>query len=124
MAALTESTRTGQFLVSDAPGTLSRETVTVDVPAGTALEVGTVLGCLSGTGHYAPYDNRNSDGTETAVGVLYARQVNDGIAPASVKAVIIDCLAEVNADLLVWSDGVDEAGGLADLAAKFIKARD
>lgn len=41
-----------------APGSLTR------------YEAGLVLGIVTATGRYAPYDNAHSDGTEVAVGVL------------------------------------------------------
>jgi hypothetical protein len=124
MTPLSETKHDGEFLLSEAHGALSRQAVTVDVPAATTLEPGTVLGKLSGTGHYAPYDDSASDGTETAVAILYAGLTNDGVAPAAMNGVVIDCLAEVRSDDLVWGDGVDDDGGLADLAARYIKARD
>jgi hypothetical protein len=40
------------------------------------------------------------------------------------EGVVIDFGAEVRSDDLIWADGVDEAGGLADLAALAIKARE
>jgi hypothetical protein len=124
MASLTEGKYAGEFLISEAPGTLSRENGTVDVPATTTIEPGTVLGQLSGTGHYAPYDDANTDGTETAAAILAgARLVNDGALVDSQATALIVRLAEVRADDLVWGAGVDEAGGATDLAAAFIVAR-
>jgi len=124
MSALTEGQHTGEFILSEAPGTLSRDTVTVDVPANTTLEAGTVLGQLSGTGHYAPFDETNSDGSETAAGILVGELVNDTDAVDAQEAVLLNLMAEVRADDLVWGDGVDEDAGLADLLALGIKARD
>jgi hypothetical protein len=124
MTEMVEQTRDAAFTLSEAPGRLSRDVVTVDVPASAILDPGTVLGRLSGTGHYAPYDDRLHDGTETAVAILYARQANVGVAPIAVQAVVLNCFAEVRAAGLVWGDGVDDAAGLADLAARYIKARD
>ena len=122
--AFTESPHPGCFLLSEGPGALSRAAVTVDVPAATTLQAGTVLGRLSGTGHYAPYDEKNSDGTETAEAILIDPLENTDDAPAALAGVVIDCLAEVRAASLVWGAGVDVDGGLTDLAAKFIKARE
>jgi hypothetical protein len=124
MSVLTEGPHTGQFILSEAPGILSRDTVTVEVPATTTLEAGTVLGFLSGSGHAAPYDDAASDGRETAVGVLYAALTNDAAIPAEMDGVVIDCLAEVRAADLVFGDGVDEDAAIAALAQVFIKARD
>lgn len=123
MAVLTEGKHTGEFLVSEAPGTISRETVTVTVGAATELEPGAVLGKITATGKYVPYDDGAADGSEVAAGILYAAAENAGGAPLDVRATIIDALAEVRAADLVWQAGVDEAGGLVDLRARYIKAR-
>lgn len=124
MSTLTEGRYAGEFLLSEAPGTLSRDAGTVDVPASTTLEPGTVLGLLSATGHWAPYDDANSDGSETAAGILCGpRLVNDEVTEVSLDAAIVTRLAEVRSADLVWSDGVDEAGGIVDLATLDIVAR-
>ncbi len=123
MPTLTEGRRAGDFILSEQNGRLSRDTVTVDVPAE-SLSPGYVLGIVSATGHYAPYDNSASDGTEEAAGVLYAELVNAGPAPASMTGVVINFGAEVRKDGLTWLSDDDEAEGLVDLAAVAIKARD
>lgn len=122
MGIQTEGTYAGEFLVSEAAGTLSRETVTVVSGSG-ALAAGTVLSLVTASGKYAPYDNAGTDGTEVAAAILY-RGIDATSADA--KAVVVARLAEVNASELVWAAGVDAAGktaGLTDLAAKFIIAR-
>jgi hypothetical protein len=119
----TEDSSPGIFILSESPGTISRDTVSVTVPAATTLAPGTVLGQLSGTGAYAPYDDRESDGTENAAGVLYGELVNDGNAPIDIAAMILDWGCALRADGLVWAAGVDVDGGLADLAGIGIKAR-
>jgi hypothetical protein len=124
MTELNEGRYPGEFILSEMPGAISRDAVTVDVPAATTLAPGTVLGQIAATGHYAPYDEANSDGTETAAGVLYGECANDDETAAEMAGVILDFGAEVRNEDLVWGDGVDEAGGLTDLAALFIKARD
>lgn len=121
MAATTESARDLEFLISEAPGTLSREQVIVAAGAG-VLAAGTVMGQISEGGKYAPYDDDNVDGTGTAVGIL-THQVD---ATADVKATLIVRLAEVANAKIVWAstnDAGDKTAGLADLAAKFIIAR-
>jgi hypothetical protein len=121
--ALTEGKNTGEFILAEAPGTISRDTVTVTVPAATTLAPGTVLGQISSSGKYVPYDNAESDGRETAAGILYGELVNAGGAPADKEGVIVDFCAEVRSADLEWEDGVDEDAGLAHLAALGIKAR-
>ena len=123
MTTLNEGRYAGEFILTELPGTLSRDVGTVVVPANTTLAPGTVLGRLSASAHYAPYDDANSDGSETACAVLLAEQANAERTPAEATAVVIDFGAEVRADDLVWGDGVDEAGGPIDLAAVAIKAR-
>jgi hypothetical protein len=124
MSSLTEGRHTGEFILSELPGTLSRDTVTVEVPALTTLEAGTVLGAISGSGHYAPYDDTASDGREMAAGVLYGSLGNDDDAMAEQAGVIINFGAEVRSADLEWGVGVDETAGLADLLTVAIKARD
>lgn len=124
MSSLTEGRYAGEFLISEGPGTISREAANVDVPASTTLEPGHVLGVVTATGHYAPYDDANSDGTETAAAILCGpRLVNDAAIMATQAAAVIARLAEVRADDLQWDTGVDEAGGTTDLAALLIIAR-
>lgn len=122
MASQTEGKYPGEFLLAEMPGTISRDTVTVRVPADTTLNPGTVLGQVSASGKYVPFDDAASDGRETAAGVLHGKLVNDGVA-ADATAVIINWSAEVRAADLEWEVGVDEDAGLADLAALGIKAR-
>lgn len=64
-----EPMHAGEFLLSEAPGTISREAI--NVAAGAALEPGQVLGLISLTGEFAPYEPLAEDGTENAVAVLY-----------------------------------------------------
>ncbi|MBC3948234.1 MULTISPECIES: head decoration protein [Pseudomonas] len=64
-----EPMHAGEFLLSEAPGTISREAI--NVAAGAALEPGQVLGLISLTGEFAPYDPLAEDGTENAVAILY-----------------------------------------------------
>lgn len=123
MATKTEGRHDSEFLTAEAPGTISRDEVTVTVPASTTLDPGTVLGVISATGKYVPYDDSYSDGREDAAGVLFDALTNDDDAPADMDGVVINNTAEVRAADLAWGEGVDEAKGLADLAAKNIKAR-
>ncbi len=119
----TEGKAPSEFLVSEAPGTISRDTVTVTVPANTTIATGAVLGAISATGKHVPYDDSNMDGSEDAAAVLYAALVNDTNAPVDMDGVVINFSAEVRIDDLVFDDGVDEDKALADLAARGIKGR-
>ena len=71
MTTLTAAPLTGEFIISEANGTRSREVVTV-AAAAAALPAGTVLGKITASGKYVAYSDAASDGTETAAGVLYA----------------------------------------------------
>lgn len=121
--SLTEGKYAGEFLVAESPGTISRDTVTVTVAASTTLAPGTVLGQISGSGKYVPYDDSYSDGREVAAGVLVGKLANTTNGAVDKTGVIVNWCAEVREDDLVWETGVDETGGLADLAALGIKAR-
>lgn len=111
---LTETTHAGEFLLSEGNGAISRETVTV--AASAALPAGQVLGVVTATGEYAAYNNAATDGTETAVAVLYAPLADTA---ADRAAVVIARLAEVAEARLTGLD----AAAKADLAARNIFVR-
>jgi hypothetical protein len=113
--ALTEGKYTGEFLLSEANGTRSREEVVI-AAAASAMVPGTLVGKITASGKYVAYNNGASDGTQTAAGVLY-QHVADSAADQ--KAVIIARDAEVNGDELTGSD----AAGVADLLALGIIVR-
>ena len=120
MAAISEVAHAGAFIVSEAPGTLSREPVVV--VSGQDLPAGAVVGKVTASGKYAVYENTETDGTEVAAGVLIAAV---DASAADAPGVIIDRLAEVNASELDWGD--QDAGeitaGTADLLARYIVLR-
>ena len=122
MPTFTEPFRPYEVLISEAPGTLSRESVTVVSGQG-ALSPGQVMAKITASGKYVKYDNVGSDGSEVAAAILL-QAVDATSADADVVAVVR--LAEVKIDALVWDSGVDGAGqtaGLVDLATDYIKAR-
>jgi len=128
MSALTEGQHTGEYILSEAEGFLSRENVTVTIPTATKLGAGLVLGKLTATGKYVPYDNAGGDGSDVAAAVLYDNLDNSaGVAPLDVVAVvhIRDC--EVRKGSLVWASGLvdaDKTAAYADLAVEHVIARD
>lgn len=70
--ALTEGKHTGEYILSEANGTRSREQGILDTTAA-ALVAGTVVGKITATGKLAAYDNTDTTtGLGTAVGILYA----------------------------------------------------
>jgi hypothetical protein len=110
MATLTEARRTGEFIISEANGTRSREEITLAAAAG-AMVAGTLLGKITATGLYTAYNNADSPaGVGVALGVLYA-----GVADVTVDqpAVMICRDAEVAEIFLTGSDTT----GKTDLAA-------
>lgn len=64
-----ESMHAGEFLLSEGPGTISRQAI--NVAAGPALEPGQILGLVTATGEFAPYQPTAEDGSENAIAILY-----------------------------------------------------
>lgn len=128
MSTLTEGQHTGEFILAEPDPLISREVVTVTVPAATKLEPGHVLAQLSATGKYVEYDNVGSDGSEEAAGILYAELDNSaGLAPVDFPAVVIVRLCPVRKADLRWKSGIDSGGktaAYADLAVSMVIARD
>ncbi len=80
MTTLVEDKHAGHFLVWEAFRDYTRETITV--AAGT-LAPGTVLGKITVGGKYAAHDPAATNGTETAVAVLWGKaDASGGDAPA------------------------------------------
>ncbi len=122
MTALVEGHHTGEFILSEANGSLSRETVTVVVPAGTTLPAGAVL--AAGVGGYAPIDETLAPAT--AVGILYGPLTNGGEEPAAMTGVVIDAIAEARGADLDWNSQAQAVQELAItlLRAQGVKVRD
>jgi len=120
--SLSENQYASEFLQTEAPGKISRENVTVTVAASTTLVPGQVLGKISASGKYVPYDDTASDGREAVAGILYSEAVNAALSPADVDGVVINGIAEVRGADLEWG-AADVPTGTADLAALFIKVR-
>ena len=104
--ALNETTcYAGEFLLSEANGSLSREEVTISSAAG-AMIAGTVVSKLDADGKYVEYDNVGTDGSQVAAGILYAPVANSasdqkGIIIARHAEVIESKLTGINADAKV-----------------------
>lgn len=101
--------RLKDFILDEANGQRSRENIVV-TQTGAAIVSGTLLGKVTATGKYKPYNNAAADGTEVAAGILYQHLY---AATGDVKAVgfVRDC--EVVRGALT---GLDTAGE-ADLKA-------
>ena len=113
--ALYNTPRLKPFVVSEASNQRSRSEVVV-AQTGAAIASGTVLGKITASGKYKPYASGASDGSQTAVGVLYQALP---AATGDVKVVIFDGDCELNRHELT---GLDAAAETA-LAARGIKIR-
>ncbi len=93
----TQGTQAGEFLLSEGPGQISRESVVVE--AGHSLPAGQLLALRDN--QFVPYDQTADDGSDVAVAILY------GPLPASTAprpALIIARLAEVAGARLTYFD--------------------
>ena len=108
MTRTTMSPRALAFLLSEAEGTRSRETITI--PSGTGkVDAGTVLGELTATaGNYVPSPEAvvvGKEGAEVAKAVLgYPVDATN----ADVEAVVVARDAEVKRPMLVFDASVDD----------------
>lgn len=121
MTILTEGPAVGGFIVSEANGTRSRVTATLE--SGQDLAAGTVLGVVTASGKYTQFDQDGADGSEAAAGILvYPTDATGG--DTACAAIIRD--AEVNAAELTWPTDIiagEKTTALAQLAALGIIAR-
>ena len=113
--SLTQGKFTGEFVLSEGNGSISRDQIVISSTAG-ALVPGTVLGKVTASGEYVAYNNTAEDGSEVAAGILYAAAPDSA---ADQKAVAIVRHAEVQASELT---GLDTAAR-TDLAALGIICR-
>lgn len=118
---LTESTRTAEFLASEANGDRSRDSITI--ANSTDLPPGTVLGQVTDSGKYKRFDPDVTDGGETAVAVLYDwAEASNG----DVRAVGITRDAVVVRRALSFASGVsqgDQDAAIDALAERGIISR-
>jgi hypothetical protein len=109
-----ETLHAGEFLLSEGAGKISREAIMV--AAGPALNAGQILGVVTATHEFAPYDPVATDGTEVAACILYGPL---GESTEERRASAVVRLAEVST---VHLTGLDAAAEEA-LAAQFVIAR-
>lgn len=123
MPAKTINPGTGTFLKSEGPGSISREAITLASGSG-ILKAGTVLGKVTASSKYVPYDNDAATGAETAAAILLAEA---DTTSNDVAAVGIVRLAEVWKSRLIWGAAVTTEGektaAYADLAARDVIVR-
>ncbi len=121
MTVLKEGPHTGEYIISEANGTRSREVVTL--ASGTAGIVGRVLGEVTASGKYVPLAPAASDGSEQAAAILYD---NVDATDADHAAVVTARDTEVRGSSLSWPAAIDEekqAAATADLLALGIVIR-
>jgi hypothetical protein len=113
-----EQNRAGEFLISEANGTRSRETVTI--LEGFDIKTGTLLGKVTANDKYIPYLAGAADGSETAAAILY-RDIDTSATGlnADSEQLVIEIDAEVSLEKLYGHD----AAGEVDLNAIGIKVR-
>jgi hypothetical protein len=109
-----EPIHAGEFLLSEGAGNISRETI--NVAAGSALNPGQVLGLVTATGEFAPYQPTAQDGTQAAVAILFG-PLGESDVVRRARAVVR--LAEVSEVHLTGLDSEAEK----DLASHFLIVR-
>lgn len=123
MTVLTQKLRhTAHYIVSESHGYRSRDTGVIASGSGT-LEPGAVLGKVTASGKYEPYTPGAADGTQNPVAILYE---GCDARTADVRRTLTVRDTEVQADVLVYANGVTDAQkttALAALAALGIVAR-
>ncbi len=127
MTALTEGQHASEFILAEPERRISRETVTVNVPASTTLAAGSVLGVVASGGDYVQYDNAETDGRETAVAILVDNLKNDEVTAQDMTGAVITRLAAVRRSDLRYIAGTsagDKTAAEVELASRFITVRD
>jgi hypothetical protein len=120
---LTEAARLGDVIKRELDPNFSRKRVTLK--SGFAvLAPFTVLGVITASGKWSPYNPTLSDGTEVAAGILLAPAATaTGPLPGPVDttadalAIVLRGLAVVSTAHLVWGAGVTTAGHKTAAAA-------
>lgn len=109
---LQEQWHNGGFIVSEANGHQSRDTVTLT--GGTKVLAGTVLGMVTASGKFEPLNLSASDGSQTPAGILYGTR---DATSADVQAVAMTRNCEVNASELIWPAGITGSQITTEIAA-------
>ena len=112
----------GHYIVSEANLSRSREQGIVAAGAG-ILKAGAVMGRVTATKAYVPFNPEGADGSETAVAVLY--EGCDATTEA-VRRTFSVRQCEVHADVLHFADGVtdpEKTEAMASLAEAGIIGR-
>lgn len=116
MATYTEDQRPLEAVLYEVD-VFSRETVTIASGAG-VVKAGTVLGVITASGKYTPYDDGSSDGSETAVAVsLYEVDATS----ADVDTPVLARHAVVKESALQWHADADATAKTAAATALLAK---
>ena len=113
MASYTEPTRPLEAVLYETPAAYSRESLTIVSGAG-IVKAGTVLGKITASGKYTPYDDGSADGSETAAAIsLY--EVDATSADVTVAALVRSAIVKL--DALNWHASVDATAKTAAVSA-------
>ena len=115
MSVKTETRQGPAFIVSEANGSRSRETVAIKNGQSGVLSAGTCVGVLSNASGYTTYDD-----SDPAVAYGLLLEDVDATGSANVNAAVLVRDAEINYSEL---PATINANGLADLAATGIVLR-
>ena len=101
--ALNEGRHTGEYILSEANGSLSRDNATMASGAG-KVSASTVLGRITASKKLVPHAPAAVDGSQTAVAILYAGvDATDADAPCVITA----RNSEVKAAELIYNAATD-----------------
>lgn len=109
MATLTEGRVTAAYILSEANGQRSRDAAKIASGAGKVLP-GTILGKVTASGKFKPHAPAASDGTETAVAILYS-EVDATSADAACVITARD--SEVKVGELIYNAATDTGPEIA-----------
>lgn len=113
---------TAHYIVSEAHGYRSREQAMIAAGSG-KLIAGTVLGRVTATRMFAPFDPAATDGSQNAAAILYE---GCDATSADVRRTVSARDTEIQGAVLVWKAGVTDnqkTAALASLAALGLIAR-
>ncbi|WP_395175509.1 head decoration protein [Roseibium alexandrii] len=104
---LTEGRHPGEFIMTEANGQRSRESVTI--PASQSFEPNTVLARLGSAGSYTyvPFNQDGVDGSEAAFCVAIYGAETGAAETVDITAIVRD--AEVNGNCLAWPSDIEAA---------------
>ncbi|MFC2252488.1 head decoration protein [Labrys portucalensis] len=100
----TEGRHTGEFLLTEGPGSISREAGQLAPGTGT-IKDGTFIGRVTATKQLVPHDPAATDGSQTSVGILLGTHHLDATVP--IDAAFIARQAEVKLACLTFNAATD-----------------